>query len=194
MNAKNNNKIIKTLIVVALLAMGQQTAIAADNDSIPAKKKAKPKIECCEDTTVTDHKDPYHKVVKEGGSMCEGMFTVRHIKDDWYMEVPDSMVGRMMLAVTRFASVPQGFKLLSGEEVNRSTVYLEQYGKKNLLLREFVQTQYAKPGDQIGAALEQSVANPIVYKFEVIGRNPKTQAQLINVTKWLMSDNKVADE
>ena len=191
MNAKNNNKIIKTLIAVALLAMGQQTAIAADNDSIPAKKKAKPKIECCEDTTVTDHKDPYHKVVKEGGSMCEGMFTVRHIKDDWYMEVPDSMVGRMMLAVTRFASVPQGFKLLSGEEVNRSTVYLEQYGKKNLLLREFVQTQYAKPGDQIGAALEQSVANPIVYKFEVIGRNPKTQAQLINVTKWLMSDNKV---
>ena len=76
MNAKNNNKIIKTLIAVALLAMGQQTAIAADNDSIPAKKKAKPKIECCEDTTVTDHKDPYHKVVKEGGSMCEGMFTV----------------------------------------------------------------------------------------------------------------------
>ena len=106
MNAKNNNKIIKTLIAVALLAMGQQTAIAADNDSIPAKKKAKPKMECCEDTTVTDHKDPYHKVVKEGGSMCEGMFTVRHIKDDWYMEVPDSMVGRMMLAVTRFASVP----------------------------------------------------------------------------------------
>lgn len=30
----------------------------------------------------------YEKLLKDGGSECEGMFTVRHIKDDWYFEVP----------------------------------------------------------------------------------------------------------
>ena len=48
------------MIAVVLLIIGQQTAFAVDNDSVPAKKKAK--MECCEDSTVTDHKDPYHKM------------------------------------------------------------------------------------------------------------------------------------
>ena len=123
--------------------------------------------------------------------MVEGMFTVRHIKDAWYWEVPDAMLGRLLLAVTRFTSVPQDFKMFSGEEVNRSAVYLEQYGEKTIFLREYVQSAFAKEDQNIGQALQQSVVDPIVYKFDVIGRNPDTQAQLIDVTKLFMSDNKV---
>ena len=163
-----------------------------DSDTVKVKKKAKQeKHACCEDTTVTDHTTPYHKIVKEGGSMKEGLCTVRHIKDDWYLEVPNSLLGRMLLVVTRFTSVPQGFKMFSGEEVNRSAVYFEQYNEKNLFLREYVQSQYADPNDRIAISLRQSTVDPIVYKFEVIGRNPDTHAQLINVSKWLLSDNKV---
>ena len=204
--------IAKTITLAALLLLcGQGTAFAftslkadtvktdtvkADTichkmDSVKVEKQVKKKHECCEDTTVKDHKDPYHKVVKEGGSMREGLFTVRHIKDDWYLEVPDELLGRMLLAVTRFTSVPQDFRMFSGEEVNRSAVYLEQYNEKTLFLREYVQSSFAKPEDRIAISLKQSTVDPIVYKFEVIGRNPNTKAQLINVTKWIMSDNKV---
>ena len=206
------NTITKTITLAALLLLcGQGTAFAftslkadtvktdtvkADTichkmDSVKVEKQVKKKHECCEDTTVKDHKDPYHKVVKEGGSMREGLFTVRHIKDDWYLEVPDELLGRMLLAVTRFTSVPQDFRMFSGEEVNRSAVYLEQYNEKTLFLREYVQSNFAKPEDRIAISLKQSTVDPIVYKFEVIGRNPNTKAQLINVTKWIMSDNKV---
>ena len=192
------NKTTKTLTLAALLlTMGTGAAFSMDADTVDVKtdsvnieKKVAKKHECCEDTTV-DHKDPYHKVIKEGGSVREGMFAVRHIKDDWYLEVPDELLGRMLLCVTRFTSVPQGFKMFSGEEVNRSAVYLEQYGDKALFLREYVQSQYAKPDDRIAISLKQSTMDPIVHKFEVIGRNPETKAQLINVTKWLKSDNKV---
>ena len=180
------------MMAVALLFTGQQAAFAMAADSTKVETKKKAKMECCQDSTVDDHTTPYHKLVKQGGSVNEGLFTVRHIKDDWYLEVPDSLLGRMMLAVTRFASVPQGFKLLSGEEVNHSAVYLEQYGQKNLLMREYVRSQFAKEDARIGESLQRSVNDPIVYKFEVIGRNPQTNGQLINVTKWLMSDNKIS--
>ena len=189
MNAKNKQIIIRNLIAVVLLVGGLQAAIAVPDDSVCVNMTPKP--DCCADTTVQDHKSAYHKLIKEGGSMREGLFTVRHIKDDWYLEVPDSLLGRLMLAVTRFASVPQGFKLVSGEEVNRSAIYLEQHGEKTLLMREYVRSQYARASDRIATSLERSVANPIVYKFDVIGRNPTTQHQLINITKWLMSDNKI---
>jgi len=99
----------------------------------------------------------------------------------------------MMLAVTRFTSVPQEFKMVTGEEVNRSAVYFEQYGEKTIFLREYVQSQYAKPEDRIAISLKQSTIDPIVWKFDVIGRNPETNAQLINVTKWLMGENKVTN-
>ena len=210
MKTKINNKTTKKLIAVVLFLMGQQAAFAVNNPADTTQTKPVPcdttetkhthcdstavtpkKNACCEDTTVTDHTDPYHKVVKEKGSVRYGLFTVRHIKDDWYLEVPDSLLGRMMLAVTRFTSTPQGFRMFSGEEVNHSAIYLEQYGQKSIFMREYVQSHLAKPEDRIAISLKQSTADPIVYKFDVIGRNPKTKDQLINVTKWLMSDNKV---
>lgn len=186
MKAKNINSIIKGSFTATLFLMGQQAVFAVPNDSVTAKK-----LECCTDTTLVDHKSAYHKIVKEGGSMVEGMFTVRHIKDNWYWEVPDSMLNHLLLAVTRFTGVPQNFKMFSGEEVNRSAIYLEQFGEKTIFLREYVQSAYAKEGNNIGAALQQSTVNPIVYKFDVIGRNPNTKAQLIDVTKFLLSENKV---
>ena len=205
-------KIMKLMVAVLFLGLGESVAFSAEfaaphsglrseKDTVKAdtvkvadaaKTAAKKKKhECCEDTTVTDHKDPYHKVVKEGGSMREGLFTVRHIKDDWYLEVPDTLLNRLMLAVTRFASVPQGFKMLSGEEVNHSAIYLEQHGSKTILMREYVRSAFANEKDKIAENLERSVADPIVYKFDVIGRNLKNKYQLINITKWLASDNKI---
>lgn len=150
-------------------------------------------MDCCVDTTAKSKNDPYLKTIKEGGSVREGLFTVRHIKNDWYLEIPDSLLGRMMLAVTRFASVPQEFKMVTGEEVNRSAVYFEQYGDKTIFLCEYVQSQYAKPENRIAISLKQSTTDPIVWKFDVIGRNPETHAQLINITKWLMGENKVTN-
>ena len=189
--------IAKTVTLAVLLFVAGQgvaaTVFPADTvttDTVKAEKKVV-KHECCADTTVTDHKDPYHKLVKEGGSVHEGLFTVRHIKDNWYLEVPESLLGRMLLAVTRFSGVPQDFKLLSGEEVNNSTIYLERYGEKTLLLREYVQSQFAKPQSSIGSSLQQSVSDPIVYKFDIIGRNPHNKAMLVDITKWVQSDNKV---
>jgi len=178
--------IAKCLVVALLSFAGHSRAFSMPNDSVKAKK-----VECCEDSTVKDHSTPYHKVVKEGGSVQNGLFCVRHIKDKWYLEVPDEILGRMMLVVTRFASVPQGFKMLSGEEVNSSSIYLEQYGEKTIFMREYVQTATAKDEHTIGVALKQSVVDPIVYKFDVIGRNPDTKAQLIEVTKLFLSDNKI---
>ena len=185
----------KLLLAAFLLTMGQHAAFSVQKKSIPTNKtivEGNDSIaSCCADTITEEQNDPYTKVVKEGGSMREGLFTVRHIKDSWYLEVPDSLVGRLLLAVTRFTSVPQDFKLIIGEEVNRSALYFEQYNEKTLFLREYVQSSYANPNDRIATSLKQSTVNPIVYKFDVIGRNPDTKAQLINITKWLMDDNKV---
>ena len=182
----------KILVIIVLVLWTLQGAEVQASGTSPLEL-GKKSLVVREDTVkkdTTKKTTPYEKLLKEGGSECEGMFTVRHIKDDWYFEVPDSLLGRLLLAVTRFKAVPQGFKLISGEEVNRSVVYWEQHNDKTLFLREYVQSQFARPGDKIAEALKQSTVDPVIGKFDVIGRNPDTQAQLINVSKFLLSDNK----
>ena len=182
----------KILMIIVLVLWALQGAeVQASGTSLP--EFGKKSLVVREDTVKKDtvkKTTPYEKLLKEGGSECEGMFTVRHIKDDWYFEVPDSLMGRLLLVVTRFKAVPQGFKMISGEEVNRSVVYWEQHNGKTLFLREYVQSQFGRPGDKIAEALKQSTVDPVIAKFDVIGRNPETQAQLINVSKFLLGDNK----
>ena len=193
---------ILIMLPCAMNAAGERLLFAANDtiktDSIPADSVVvvtdtlkNDSIDAKTDSVKKKEETPYEKLIKEGGSMREGLFTVRHIKDDWYWEVPDNLLGRMLLAVTRFISVPQDFRKFSGEEVNRSAIYFEKYNDKTLFLREYVQSNYAKSGDRIAISLKQSTVDPIIQKFEIIGRNPDSTAMLIKVTPWLMSDNKV---
>lgn len=183
----------KILMIVALLLSGALQAIEVQATGVNVENAALPHLTIHESTTEKDtlkKVTAYEKLLKEGGSESEGLFTVRHIKDDWYFEVPDSLLKRLLLVVTRFKAVPQGFKMLSGEEVNRSVVYWDKHNDKTLFLREYVQSQYARPGDKITEALKQSTVDPVIAKFDVIGKNPTTQASLVNVSKFLLSDNK----
>lgn len=161
-------------------------------DSVGVNKAIKKKHECCEDTTVKDHSKPYHKLVKKGGTCLEGMFRVRHIEKKWYWEVPDQLLGRLMLAVSRLVNVPQGFDKLPGEEVSHNSVYFEQRDSSTMLLRSYARSQVADPDDDIATLVDRSTVDPIVMMFNIVGDNPQNGDHLIEVTPLLTGDNAVA--
>ena len=165
------------------VAQNDTTAQTTKTDSAGAKKA--PAVEA------KKKENEYEKLMKDSGTVVKGLFTVRHIKDKWYFEVPDSLIGRYLLAVTRFASVPQGFGVFSGEKVNDETVYFEKRDEKTMLLRAFVRTQEANSNDRIYQTLKQSTADPIVAAFPVIGKNPHPGMNLIDVTSFFVRDNNV---
>ena len=158
------------------------------------------------DTTVTDttkvekedvkskaKKEPketeYQKIIKKGGTVTEGLFRVRHIEDKYYFEVPDSMLGRYILCVTRFTAVPQNFGQFAGEEITHSTIYFEKRDTSQIMIRQYVLSHLADNGDNISRTLEQSTVDPIVQAFKVIGQNEEKNASLIEVTSLFNSDN-----
>lgn len=173
--------ILAAMAFMSLQGMGKTTHI----ELMPKKEKTE-----VAKTDSTKQTSDYEKLIKDCISTNHGMYTVRHIKNDWYFEVPDSLLGRLILTVTRFKEVPQGFKLISGEEVNRSVVYWEKRDDKSLLLREYVKSQLINEKDQLAQALKKSTINPIIAKFDIAGINPETKASLINMTKFLLADNK----
>jgi len=131
----------------------------------------------------------YQKLIKKGGTVKDGLFRVRHIEDKYYFEVPDSMLGRYILCVTRFTAVPQNFGQFAGEEITHSTIYFEKRDTSQIMIRQYVLSHLADNGDNISRTLEQSTIDPIVQSFKVIGQNEEKDASLIEVTSLFNTDN-----
>ncbi|MBR1448265.1 MAG: zinc-dependent metalloprotease [Prevotella sp.] len=161
------------------------------NDSIPADTvKAEKKGKKPEKKKEEKKESEYEKIVKKGGFTQTGLFTVRHIEDKYYFEVPDSMLGRLLLCVSRFTAVPQDFGKFPGEEVNNVTVYFEQRDTAQLLMRQYVLSHLADEGDNISRTLERSTIDPIVMALKVIGRNEAKDAQMVEVTSLFKGGSK----
>ena len=187
--------LLAALLCLSVSGMQGRNTLLLQRDSIPtdtlkndtvktdsvAAKKAKPEKKETE----------YEKLMKKGGVTTDGLFRVRHIEDKYYFEVPDSMMGRMLLCVTRFTAVPQQMGQFAGEEITHCTVYFEQRDTTQLLLRQYVLSHLSKPEDQITRTLEKSTIDPMVMAFKVIGRNKERDASLVEVTGLFKGDSRL---
>ena len=182
-----------SLLLGCLMTLGVQAQTPTPSDSIPADSVKAAQA----DSVKTGEKKPekketeYEKLLKKGGVTTEGLFTVRHIEDKYYFEVPDDLLGRMLLCVTRFTAVPQGLGKFAGEEVSEGAVYFERRDTTQLLLRQYVQSHLSDPGDQITRTLLQSTVDPMVMAFKIIGRNKEQNSSLVEVTGLFKGDNQL---
>jgi len=99
-------------------------------------------------------------------NFTQGLFGVAQHENDWYFEVPDSLLGRRMLAVTRFVSNTVDAGNYGGEEVNEQMIYWEKASNGNLLLRTDVLSIQAAADQDIFKAVKVSSENPIVASFK----------------------------
>ena len=95
-----------------------------------------------------------------------GLMGVGQHENDWYLEVPDSLLGRRMLAVTRFVSNTVDAGTYGGEEVNEQMIYWEKAANGNLLLRADVLSIHSAADQEIRKAVDVSSENPIVASFK----------------------------
>ena len=99
-------------------------------------------------------------------TFSKGLFGAAQNEKDWYLEIPDSLLGRRFLAVTRYVSNTVGAGVYGGEEVNEAMLYWEKASNGNLLLRSDVLGIVAPKDDSIAEAVRVSSENPIVASFK----------------------------
>ena len=98
--------------------------------------------------------------------VTNGLFGVAHHEKDWYFDVPDSLLGRRILAVTRFVNHTPGASEYGGEMISSRMIYWEKASNGNLLLRIDPNTLHAEEGQEIGRAVRASSENPIVASLK----------------------------
>ena len=130
---------------------------------------------------------PYSEIITKEAVTKKGLFTVHEVDDKWYFEIPDSIFGRDMLVVTRYARVAGGAGVYGGEIVNNQMVQFQKGPNKNVFLQLIATIAVADSADQIFKAVELSNANPLVAAFPVktYGKN----STVIDVTSYFNGDN-----
>ena len=116
-----------------------------------------------------------------------GMFGVAHDEKDWYFDVPDSLLGRRILAVTRYVSNTPGASQYGGEEVTEHMIYWEKASNGNLLLRIDALTIDADKDQDIWKAVKVSSENPIVASIKP-EKNASAGCTRVKVTNLFEGD------
>ena len=175
-------------------------AIALMSPTVEAKKKASADKPKQEQTQKKKHKGLFKKKKKQEQPAApqqkpapkpsierNGMFKVTKLENDWFFEIPDSLLGRDFLSTTRYTSTPAGSGKFGGEMLNQQTVYFEKGVDNQLLMRVRLFVNVSDTTQNINKAITVSNENPIIASFKI--ENKSDSVYKIKVTQFLNEDN-----
>jgi hypothetical protein len=176
-------------LLCALDSIAQKKEVK--QDSLPPKPK--------NDLASLNTPNPYNKVITEKAITRQGMFTVHKVEDSYYLEIPDSLLGREILLVNRMgkssvkgieASVAQYY---AGDQVNEQVISFEKSPGHKIFMRSI--SHGVRASDSTENGMYRSVLNssvqPILAAFPVKAYNDNKTASVIDITDIISSDNSI---
>ncbi len=121
----------------------------------------------------------------------KGLFNTYKVDGKYYFEIPDSMISREMLVVTRFVKTPANIKVRSsqygGEEINDQVWKWERHDKQ-VLLRVPSYSIRADSTTDMYRSVKNSNLDVVLASFDIKAFNKDTTGVLIDVTDFYNGD------
>ncbi|MEP7322629.1 MAG: zinc-dependent metalloprotease [Saprospiraceae bacterium] len=167
---------------------GMTTVITTKTDSV--KPKSDSSKTAAKSETPKNGPKPFNEVITSKAVSKTGMFTVHKVEDKYYFELPFSMLGKEIMAITRFVRTPTSAGY-GGELVNRQMIRFEKGTEQKVFLRAQalvnVSTDTTAP---IYKAVLNSNVNPIAAAFDIKAIRKDTSL-LIDITDFFNGDAQV---
>lgn len=190
----NYKSIILTLAAVAFLAAEPAQANAGWFDKKDKTEKSDKK-----DTTAKKPEPPakgpvaYAKFIKKDAQTMKGMTPVIMQEEKYFLEIPDSLIGKDILIVSRIskgsADTPHTFDGYAGDEIGESVVRFEKGTKDKIFLRTISFDERSEEGKPMFQSVQNSNTNAIISSFDVKAYGADKKSSIIDVTDFFNSDN-----
>ena len=129
---------------------------------------------------------PYEKVITAKAKTDKGLFSVHKLDDKFFYEIPDSLLGREMLMVTRIAKTADKIGY-GGEHLNNDVLRWERMDKK-ILLRVVSYNNVANDSLPVAISVRNSNFEPIVQTFDIKAISKDSTGVVIEVTSLFTKD------
>ncbi|MEM1054846.1 MAG: zinc-dependent metalloprotease [Bacteroidota bacterium] len=132
---------------------------------------------------------PYAEVITEAAVTDEGLFDVHRIGDKLFYEIPDSLLGREMLSVTRIAQTPANLSpfINGGTKTAEQVLRWDRMGGR-VLLRKASFTAVADSSLPIAQSVQVNNFEPVVASFEVAALSEDSTGVVLDVTSLYTDD------
>ncbi len=142
------------------------------------------------ETDDSEHK-PYDNVITAEAKSDEGLFTVHKVEDKYYYEIPDSLLNREILLVSRIAGTQNDLSF-GGAGMKARSQQVVRWQKKDskILLRHVSYENIADENNPIYTSVRNNNYEPVVHSFDIeaLGEDSASGTSVIEVTDFYTSD------
>lgn len=138
----------------------------------------------------------YRQIVKPNAITRKGLFTVHKVEDEYYFEIPDSLLGRDLLVVSRIArgaaGVRPGTSGYAGDQIGTTVIRFEKGPSHNIFLRRIsFADNLGDSSNSMFNAVVRSNLQPLAASFGISAYSPDKKASVIEVTDYINGDNDI---
>jgi hypothetical protein len=189
---------IKILLALLLGFSVASYAQKASKEKTPPAKADTTKTDVAKKTNSDDPK-AYKDVITKEAVTNVGMFNVHRIKEQFFFEIPDTLLNRDILVVNRIAKSAAGLRpsvnAYAGDYISENVIRFEQGPFNRIFMRRMIFSENSTDSTDNGMyrAVVKSNLQPIVASFQVkaYGKDTLSKSYIIDVTSFLQSDNEI---
>ena len=131
----------------------------------------------------------YEEIITKDAITDDGLFKVHKVKDKYYYEIADSLLGRDMLMVTRIVKMATELPL-NRHKMSEQVLKWEKFDN-NIFLKQASYSKFANDSLPISIAVSNSNFEPIISSFKIAVENKENNSHVIDVTSLYKSDIKI---
>lgn len=159
------------------------------------KKKAQTEVKAAPVKQNINGLKPYAQVITPKAKSSFGFLTVHKVDNNYFFEIPDSMLNRDILIVNRISKAPTSRQKsrvgYPGDILGSKVIRFENKDNKRILVREYSYRERSENKDGMFQSVRNSNTQPIVANFgiETIKKDSLTRNYIINVNVFLQKEN-----
>lgn len=132
---------------------------------------------------------PYQDVITDQAITSRGVVDVHQVDESIYYEIPDSLLGRDFLMVSRVAKVPTDFfGFFSSGASTAEQVFIFERVRDQIHIRKKSFTRVAPDTLPIALSVRANNFEPIIASFDLETINPETGAVVIQINDFFEND------
>jgi hypothetical protein len=160
----------------------------------PAPKDSIPKVE---NTKTSDGLKRYDEVITKKALSRSGMFRIHQIDEQYFFEIPDSLLNRDILVVNRISKAPAGLRpsvnVYAGDQVAENVIRFEKGPNNRIFMKRMIFRE--RSADSTENGMYRSVLNsslqPIVAAFPVKALGSDSNSYVLDLTSFIQSENEI---
>jgi hypothetical protein len=180
------------LTTIAVFIFAPSTAFSQKQWHIDKKKNKKSEAVVPPEKKAEVTIKEYGKVITKDAVSDDGLFLVHKVDKKYYFEIPNKLLDKDMLLVSRLSKLPSnlgGGYVNAGSETNEQLIVWQRFQDK-ILIKIKSYTAVANDSLPISISVKNNNYEPTLFAFDIVAFSKDSLNTVIDVTKFYGSDVK----